>query len=110
MSMSKIKFNYDGVDYTLAFTAASIKKMERDGFNFADVEKHILTAPEDLFCGAFIAHHPYVKREKRIEIFNALRSNAETGESIMDAIGSMLAEAVDEISGHSGNVTWVVEK
>lgn len=59
---SKIKFVYNEKPYVLEFTRNSVKEMERRGFDAAKVlEKPMLLLP-DLFSGAFIAHHPLVRK------------------------------------------------
>ena len=49
----KIKFEFDGVPYTLRFTPRSLKRMEKEGFKFGKMDETLLTSPEELFCGAF---------------------------------------------------------
>lgn len=104
---TKIKFEYEGEAYCLVFTADSIKKMERNGFKFGKIDEQVLTAPEELFAGAFIANHPTVPKKKRIEIYKALKECEEedSDTTIMDAIGIMLSEAVESIKP-KGNVSW----
>lgn len=104
---TKIKFDYEGEAYCLAFTADSLKKMERNGFKFGKIDEQILTAPEELFCGAFIANHPLVPKKKRVEIYNALKECEEedSDTTIMDAIGMMMSEAIASIKPQ-GNVSW----
>ena len=105
---TRITFEYEGTPYTLEFTASSLKKMEQSGFKFGKIDEIILTAPEELFCGAFLANHPFVPKRKRIEIYNELTAEDENGNSLNDMIGDMLAEAINEMNTHQGNVKWTV--
>ena len=108
---TRIEFEYDGQAITLEYTADSLKKMETDGFDFSTIEKHIITAPAEIFCGAFIANHPGIPKKTRLKIYEELCAETEDGEqSLMDVIGSMLAEAVDEITRPRGNVKWRIVK
>jgi len=106
MSKTKITFDYEGKGYTLEFTADSLKKMEKNGFNFFDVDKRILSVPEELFEGAFIANHPETPKTIREEIYNALTNTCEDGTALNEALSTMLSEAIDSITNRSGNIKW----
>lgn len=108
---TKIVFDYEGKEYTLVFSAASLKKMERNyGVKFAQLDEYVITGAEDLFVGAFIENHNEVPRAKREEIFRVLKANAEDGEAtIGEALISMLTEAIEELKP-KGNVAWKVSK
>lgn len=106
---TKITFEYDGKPYTLEFTPDSLKQMERLGFKFSKMDDIILTAPEELFYGAFIANHKKTSRQLREEIWKALCEEDENGEGISDVIGRMMSEAITELNSHQGNVKWSVE-
>lgn len=108
---TKITFEYDGDEYTLEYTADSLKKMQDRGFNFNDMNSRLLTAPEELFDGAFIANHKNVSRKKREEIFRELVGENEDGEDLFEVLAEMVNEAIDEIMNpHKGNVKWVVQR
>lgn len=108
---TKIKFTYEGRDFTLVFSADALKKMERKyGVKFAKLDDQILTAGEELFCGAFIENHNEVPRAKREEIYKALCDTMEGGsESVNDVLIEMVNEAIEEIKP-KGNVVWKVER
>lgn len=106
---TRIGFDIDGVRYTLEYTADSLKQMERNGVNFSKLEERVLTATEELFCGAFIANHRYVPMKKRQEIYKMLCESSSDGkEALSDVIGNMLTEALDELTNRGGNVAWEV--
>lgn len=107
---TKITFPYNDVEYTLEFTAASLKQMERNGFKFGKMDEIILTAPVELFCGAFIANHRSTPRKLREEIFEQLADTEENGEALTEVLGNMLAEAIEELNSHQGNVKWSILK
>ena len=116
----KIKFEFDGVPYTLRFTPRSLKRMEKEGFKFGKMDETLLTSPEELFCGAFYAEHPHVPRDKKLKIYKALKremDNAPETEDMDDdtdqltkVLGDMLADALNEITNRGGNVSWGVEE
>ena len=113
-SKTKIEFDYSGKHYVLEFTADSIKKMEKAGYDFSSIDKKICTSTEDAFCGLFIAHHADTPMKLRKEIFGSLSrhsedDNAEEEEDgLASVIAEMLLEAFDEIGGRSGNVDWKI--
>lgn len=107
---TKIKFEYEGKKYTLEYTADSLKKLEKRGFDFFNAESRLIGAGEDLFAGAFIANHDDVPEAKRLEIYHEFTDAAESGEGLDEAIITMLNEAITEIRSHRGNVKWTIAK
>lgn len=113
MAKTKITFTYGDDEYTLEFTAASLKAMDKAGFDFSEITKHVFTAPEELFCGAFIANHSDVPRKTRIAIYEALKGVAEgegDEDTLENVLATMLTEAVNEITNRKGNVMWKVQR
>lgn len=106
----QIVFTYtDGNEYTLEFTADSLKKMERNGFKFGKMDEIILTAPIELFCGAFESKHRAIPRKKREEIYNSLTETDEaSGQALTEVLGDMLQQAIEELNSHQGNVKWSI--
>ena len=107
---TKLTFEYDGTNYVLEFTPDSLKQMERSGFSFAKMQENLLTSPEELFYGAFIANHRRTTRALREEIWNSMCEEDENGAYLTDIIGEMMNEAITELNSHSGNVKWSVER
>lgn len=105
-----VEFEYEGKEYKLEYTAASLKKMEERGFDILACENKPLQYPEEIFCGAFIANHDSVPYDKRMEIYHELGETAEEGENILEIFNLMVVEAVNEIRTHKGNVKWKVKK
>ena len=104
-----IAISYDGVDYTLMYTVASIRKMERDGFDFTNMDKNIVNVGFDLFSGAFIAKHNYVPEKLRDEIYLALKPTNESGQNLLEVLADMLKDELDFIvSKPQGNVSWAM--
>ena len=110
MSKTKIEFTRDNKDYVLEFTADSLKKMEKQGFNFGKIEERVISAMDELFCGLFIENHSDVPRKDRLEIFRELGEATDEGEGIEEVISVMLDEALEELRQHKGNITWRVRK
>ena len=110
MSKTKIEFTKDNKDYVLEFTADSLKKMEKRGFSFNNIDDRLLSARDDLFCGLFIENHDDVPHRDRLEIFHELTGAEDGGQTIEDVMAQMLNEALDELQQHKGNVSWRVKK
>ena len=120
-SKTKIEFNYKGTDYVLEYTAASLKKMEKNGVKFAKLDEMLFSAPEILFEGAFYANHPQVDKRLVREIYRSLKRTADDEEvlynddgeevdGLKDVLGQMLEEAVREWTNRSGNSSWKVTR
>ena len=105
-----IKFDYKGKHYELFFTAASLKAMEEGGFDFTSLAQKIMTSPEKVFQGAFIANHSDTPLDERSEIFHELEDykGAATNSHLYDTLLVMIGEAYEELNAHSGNVKWSV--
>ena len=106
---TRISFMYEGKKYTLEYTADSLKRLNKEGFDFANAEAQILSVPEDMFAGAFIANHNDVPQKKRIEIYHELCEASEDGSEIDKVVAAMMSEAMTELRSHKGNVKWTVE-
>ena len=107
MGKTKIQFSFEDKDYTREFTADSIKKMERGGFDFAGMDKKLFTLGEDLFYGALIANHPNTPMETAKRIYDDLAT--ESGEdALVTVLGEMIGEAIESIQNKKGNVQWKV--
>ena len=103
-----ICFNYDGKDYTLEYTRASVRAMENRGFKPNDlIEKPMNTLPE-LFAGAFLANHRFTKREVIDDIYAAMGNKEELvnklAEMYNDPISALMAEPDND--GGEKNVKW----
>ena len=107
---TRIGFDYQGKHYTLEFTAQSLKAMEEGGFDFTTIDSKIMTGPENVFIGAFIANHADTPIEKRLEIYQQLKDE-KIGQSSMlyTTLLAMIGEAYDELTTHLGNIAWSVE-
>ncbi|MGM9763504.1 MAG: hypothetical protein ACI3ZQ_05755 [Candidatus Cryptobacteroides sp.] len=86
-----------------------MKELERRGFSFNNAGDHILTAGEDLFCASFDAYHKNVPRKIREEIYRELCDENENGQSLTEALISMVGEVLEEMNP-KGNVQWAMTK
>ena len=108
---TKITFELDGKPYVLEYTADSLRKMIKRGFDINKAEAELLLLGSELFSGAFIANHDDVEEVKRIEIFKELCAMTESeDESIEAVLLNMFMEAVAELNTHRGNVKWKLSR
>ena len=103
-----LKLNYNGTPYVLEYNRKSVQRMEQNGFNIEKVSDAPMTMLPELFAGAFLANHKFVKRSLIDEIFDAVPNRME----LMNKLAEMYAEPyatlmnneVDE--ANQGKVTW----
>lgn len=105
MAAKQLTFTYGDTDYVLEFTRNSVRQMESNGFIAGDLENKPMTVLPDLFAGAFIAHHRFVKRKLIDEIYGKMKDKASLIERLTvmynDTIESMLFDEPEE-----GNLEW----
>lgn len=94
-----INIPYDGREYTLEYTRASVRTMERNGFVADDISRKPMTTIPDLFAGAFIAHHPTVKRKLSDEIYDSLGDKS----GLIAALAEMYNDAVETLLSGGGD-------
>ena len=104
----EIHFTYDDVPYTLEYTRNTIRQMERRGFIAKDVQDKPATGIPDLFAGAFLAHHKYLKREKIDEIYNNLKDKSTLVTKLVDLYNEPILSLIEDEEGQ-GNVDWTVD-
>lgn len=100
----QLTFSYNGKDYTLEYTRASIRQMEADGFIAEDIERKPMTVLPALFRGAFIAHHRFEKPKVIDEIYNQMGHKAELIERLAEMYNEPISSLLDEPT--EGNVEW----
>lgn len=102
----QIRLTFEGTTYTLEFNRNAIRKMERNGFVAADIERKPATVLPELFAGAFIMHQPYMKRDKIDAIFEKTTNRAK----LVELLGTMYNEPIeamlDEPEEGAGNANW----
>ena len=110
MATKQLNFSYNDVDYTLEFTRNSVRQMEANGFIAGDLENKPMTVLPDLFAGAFIAHHRFVKRKVIDEIYAELKDKASLIERLTvmynDTIESTLFDEPEEGKNLEWTPSW----
>jgi hypothetical protein len=104
--VNQINFEYNGKAYCLEYTPDTIKQMEASGFNINEIGDMPATRIEQLWTGAFLAHHrravgdgtakkPLMKMQKREDLLTTLTKMYN------NSLEYLLPDEGDE-----GNVDW----
>lgn len=105
--MSKQLFiGYEGKDYTLEFTRRTVAEMERNGFNASDIATKPMSTLPELFAGAFLAHHRFVKRSVIDEIFSKMKNREELIGKLAEMYNEPIRSMLEEPEENEGNVSW----
>ena len=106
--MSKqITYPYKGKDYTLEYTADTIKQMVRQGFKPDDIEEKPILALPNLFYGAFLAKHSNVSVEKREEMFKAEKHKKQLFPLLIEAFTDTYSSyLIGDDEDDEGNAAW----
>lgn len=102
----QIRFEYEGTRYTLEFNRNVIRNMERRGFVVDDIQTKPMTVLPELFAGAFIMHHPYLKRDRIDQIYDKMTNRTKLIERLGEMYQEPLLAMLDEPEEHEGNVSW----
>lgn len=103
---SKIKFVYNERPYVLEFTRDSVKKMEKKGFDAAEVVKKPMSLLPELFAGAFIAHHPFVREKLINEIYTAFDDKGELLNALCEMYSLVIEDFVAELEKSNNGLKW----
>ena len=104
-----LSFEYEGRQYTLEYTRDTVRQLERQGLVADEIsQKPNLYIPE-LWAGAFLAHHRWVKRTKIDEIYAHMGNKAALISKLVEMYRQPLVELLggdddDEAAGDEGNV------
>ena len=105
--MSKqLKIEYNDKEYTLEFNRATVKELEKSGFDSTKFESMPMNSILDLFYGAFLMHHRFeIKRKDTNKIYDMMGNKAVLIRCLTDMYNEPLASLIDEPK-EKGNVTW----
>lgn len=113
MNNTKIKLNYEGVDYVLEYNKAAIKVIEHNGFNINTFLEKPMSNIELAFQGAFVKNHPKTSLTTISEIFDSCPNKQELVSSLYEMISECyetLFSTKDTEEGASKNITWETVK
>lgn len=105
--MSKqLTFNYNGTKYTLEYTRRTVEQMEKAGFVAEDIKTKPMSLLPQLFAGAFLAHHRFVKADVIDEIYSKMTNKGELIGKLAEMYNEPILALIDEPAESSENLTW----
>ena len=99
-------FTFEDKEYTLEYTRRTFAEMEKKGFVAADITDKPMTTLPDLFAGAFLAHHRFVKREVIDNIYTKLTKKEDLIGKLAEMYNEPIMALVEEPEEDKGNVNW----
>lgn len=109
MSRTSLDFEYNGKEYSLAYTIDVLKRLDRSGLLAQIINgERPITMTEDLFVAAFEANHSAVSNNVRKKIFEEFTETSEDG-SLLECLLEMINEAREAMTP-KGNVVWRMKR
>lgn len=102
---TKISFSYGGNDYCLEYTKRTVKQMEDRGFVPAKIIEAPMTYLPELFAGAFLANHRFVKKELIDEIFSAMGDKRQLVNALIEMYNEPI-NALTEDADEGNAIAW----
>ena len=99
-------FTFEDKEYTLEYTRRTVAEMEKKGFIASDITDKPMTTLPDLFAGAFLAHHRFVKREVIDNIYTKLTKKEDLIGKLAEMYNEPILALVEEPEEDKGNVNW----
>ena len=102
----QLRFTYQNKEYVLEYTRKSVEAMEKKGFVASDIETKPVTVLPALFAGAFLANHPFEKREVIDAIYSKMTNKQELIGKLAEMYSEPIKALVDEPEESEGNLDW----
>ena len=110
MANREIKFEYDGLEYSLGFSRRTIRMMDSNQFTLDKMAEYPNTYMPMLFEGAFLLHHRKEKSEKIREIYKHIEDKqgliTELAKIYDEATATLMEEPEE---GDPKKVSWKAE-
>ena len=107
MDKNKIKYEYDGVKYTLQYTRASVEFIEDElGFDINSAKGKVVSSALKLFRGAFIANHPRVNQDLIDEMYDLFEDKQGLFKNLLDMYVETYNALFEEPKDDGKNIKW----
>jgi len=104
--VNQINFEYMGKEYCLEYTPDTIKRMEANGFNINEIGDKPAIRIEQLWAGAFMAHHRKAVGDGIPEkLLKQMKNREELYRKLAEMYNNTLAYLMDD-EDNEGNVEW----
>lgn len=108
-AVNQITFDYEGKHYTLEYTPATIKRMEAAGFDISEIGSKPQTRIEQLWLGAFMAHHARVSDTVKKELWEQMKCKKILN-ALIEMYNTTLSNLIPDLDSDdeefAGNVEW----
>ncbi len=101
-----ITITANDVEYTLEFTRKTVSILEKQGFVLSDIAEKPMTTLPELFAGAFLAHHMYVKRDVIDGIYDSMPNKEDLIKRLAEMYNEPIEALIAEPEESEGNVSW----
>ena len=102
---TKITFSYGGTDYCLEYNKRTVKQMEDRGFIPSKILEAPMTYLPELFAGAFLANHRFVKKEIIDDIFDAMGDKKQLVNTLIEMYNEPI-NALTEDADEGNAIAW----
>lgn len=111
--MSKVKpirFEYEGTSYTLEFSRQTVRTMENQGFRVDELGSRPMTMLPQLFSGAFLMHHRFLKKDVIDEIYAHMGEKDKLLEKLGELYNAPMEALLSDPEDDKGNViAWTAD-
>jgi len=104
----QIRVSFNDEEYTLEYTRATAKAMEKGGFDINAISSQPNTMIPLLFAGAFLCHHRKVKEETINAIFNKMTNKEALINKLVEMYADTVTTLLEDAEGEQGNASWEV--
>ena len=103
---NQINFEYKGKAYCLEYTRETVKSMESAGFRVNEMGDMPATRIEQLWTGAFLAHHRKAVGDGNVmDIYKAIKDKKGILKKLVEMYNSTLEYLLPD-EDDEGNVEW----
>lgn len=103
---TKITFSFDGQDYCLEYTKRTVKAMEDRGFAPSKILEAPMSYLPELFAGAFLANHKFVKRTLIDTIYEKLKGKSELVNTLIEMYNEPIKALTEEDEEEGNAIEW----
>ena len=104
----QIRVSFNDEEYTLEYTRATAKAMEKNGFDINAISSQPNTMIPLLFAGAFLAHHRRLNEDKVNAIFNKMTNKENLIAKLVEMYAETVTTLLEDAEGEQGNASWEV--
>lgn len=106
---NQMNFDYDGKHYCLEYTLDTIKQMQASDFKLEDMDTKSAIRIEQLWTGAFMAHHrKAIGDGVAMKLYKKMKNKDELLRQLALMYNNTLNNALLPDEDDEGNIEWTV--